>query len=533
MNPEDYLTPGVSPDIINTANASSGDPAQQAFTAEYNAFGVKVDTAPTLSITAPANNVGVVNPVGTTAPQSTAGAVQDASTIRNSPSVSYDNGIGYWIGIDSDGNPKVFFGNSAGIRFLFDGTTIDFNAPANVSSINIPDTTTANSFHVDSSGNSWWGANVGTGYTGANAYILSNGFASFKNVTIGGTTVQYTITNSGIFSYGDGSDGTATCDGSTSVAGMSLAGSTYTMTRDVYFTNLTVNSGITVNCAGYRIFVTQSFVINGHVHRDGNAGSVGGNGDTDGGGGPGAGGNGGSALSDGYLKGSIAGATGGNGGTSSGGPSHNGSNGNAVTNSLGFNGTNGGSGGSSAAGNNGSGGTGATATASNVKLTVGVQLAQLLDVSSSGSTVKYTSSASGGAGGGGAGGGGGASGGGGGGSGSGGGVLAIYAKSITIGASGSITSNGGNGGAGGTGHAGVGGGTQGAGGGGGGAGGNGGVIVLTYNTFTNNGSITVSGGTKGTGGSGGAGGSGGSAGGNGANGADGSAGTVYQFQLSL
>lgn len=401
-------------------------------------------------------------------------------------------------------------------------TGAQFNVGVTVKEIDIPDTTTASSFHVDDSGNAWWGANLATGYTGANAYILANGGAVFKNVQIGGTTIQYVITNSGIFSYGDGSDGVGTADGSTSVAGMSLSGGTYTMTRDVYFTTLTLSGTATVIPAGYRIFCSTALILTGtsKIALNGNNGSNGGNGSP---GAQGAGGAGGAALADGYLKGSVAGATGGTGGNSAA----NGGSGAATSNSLGSNGVSGGGGGN---GDKpaGSGGSAGTATASNVRLTVGVQLAYLLDVSSSGSTVKYNNSA--GAGGGG-GGGGQASGddnfgGGGGGGASSGGIIAIYARSITIGAGCSITANGGTGGNGGNGGN-VGPGSGGAGGGGGGGGGNGGIIILTYNTLVNNGSLVVSGGAGGTGGTGNLGGA------NGSSGSTGSAGTVFEFQLSL
>ena len=50
--------------------------------------------------------------------------------------------------------------------------------------LDIPDTTTANSFHVDSNGNTWWGANIATGYSGANAYVLNTGVALFKSITL-------------------------------------------------------------------------------------------------------------------------------------------------------------------------------------------------------------------------------------------------------------------------------------------------------------------------------------------------------------
>lgn len=67
--------------------------------------------------------------------------------------------------------------------------------------------------------------------------------------------------------YGDGSDGTATCDGSTAVAGMTLSGGNYTLNRDVYFTSLTVNSGVSVNANSFKVFAL-TLNNNGHVHAD-------------------------------------------------------------------------------------------------------------------------------------------------------------------------------------------------------------------------------------------------------------------------
>lgn len=432
------------------------------------------------------------------------------------------------------------------------GSSAEFNVGVSVQSINIPDTTTASSFHVDVNGNSWWGSNVASGYTLANAYILATGAAVFKNVQIGGTTIQYVVTNSGIFSYGDANDGNATCDGSATVAGMSRSGSTYTITRDVYFNNLTINSGIIVLENGYRIFVKDTLTNAGSITRNGNDGGVGAVGGTGiatnlGG----VGGSPGSALSDGYLKGSNVGITGGTGGQghlfgSGDGGATAGLNGNfsaSVTNSLGTDSVAGGNGGATENAG-GTGGVSSTATPSNVRLTVGVQLAWLLDVSSSGSTVKYTSSPAGGSGAGGGGGGtglngfanaAGGAGGGGGGSASAGGVLAIYARSIIN--SGTISTNGGTGGAGGAGGNGTIGASgtiaNGGAGGGGGAGGNGGVLILTYNILTNTGSITATHGNGGAGGNKGLKAGTGNDGNNGLTGNNGSDGTVYLFQLSL
>jgi hypothetical protein len=92
-----------------------------------------------------------------------------------------------------------------------------------------------------------------------------------------GSTLTIAATSSGAGTgwYGDGSDGTATCDGSTAVAGMTLTGSTYVQTRDVYFSNLTINSGVTVLPSGYRSFVQNTLTCNGHYNVDGFAASGG------------------------------------------------------------------------------------------------------------------------------------------------------------------------------------------------------------------------------------------------------------------
>lgn len=55
-------------------------------------------------------------------------------------------------------------------------------------SIDIPDQTSASSFHVDSQGNAWWGTSFATGYATAPAYILNDGSAKFSNVTVTGTS---------------------------------------------------------------------------------------------------------------------------------------------------------------------------------------------------------------------------------------------------------------------------------------------------------------------------------------------------------
>lgn len=471
-------------------------------------------------------------------PSSTIGS--GPSTTANTSSGSMQSGkqsfedttAGYFIGIDSsDGIAKWNFGN--GTSFItWNGTNLVVTGSISVSSLNIPDTVTTASFHVDTSGNTWWGANVVSGLAAAPAYVTAAGAALFQNVVVGGNAVTYQITNSGMFSYGDGSDGAAVCDGATSVAGMSGTGP-YTMTRDVYFTTLTVNSGVTVKTNGYRIFCSISLSMSGTLDNsggNGTAGQIGQASSTA----KAAGGSGGSGAPSGYL---IGGTTGGNGGNGSQGNTNNpvaGGAGTVVSNCIGSGGVLGGAGGNGVNGGNtgGAAGTAGTATASNVKLIANWHLATLLDIGATGATVKFTPC------GGGGGGGGGASanafnttsgGGGGGGAGGSGGIIAVYARVITIGSSGVMMCMGGNGAIGGAGIS-----TDtanGSGGGGGGAGGNGGIVVLVYNSLSNTGSITCAAGTGSVGGTGGVGSvRNGVTGGTGANG---SAGSIYQFMLSL
>jgi len=72
--------------------------------------------------------------------------------------------------------------------------------------IHIPDkNTTANSFHTDSTGNSWWGCtddDFTSDNDNANAYILNTGVAKFQSITINGGVIDGTSTIGGR----DGSD---------------------------------------------------------------------------------------------------------------------------------------------------------------------------------------------------------------------------------------------------------------------------------------------------------------------------------------
>jgi len=296
------------------------------------------------------------------------------------------------------------------------------------------------------------------------------------------TTTPKTI--SGAWTFTGGVSGVANTGGDGSDGSVTITTGT-TLTRDMYYQNLTINTGITLNPAGYRIYATGTVDISGTIARNGNAGGVGGSASP-----CATPGTGGAELASGYLFGSFAGSAGGIYNTD-------GTNGTSTV-GLGSNGANGGRG--QGNGSYGASGTGGT-TASSTKLTVGWRVEQMLNTiftttASSTTFEKYGNCGSA------AGGGGGESVSGntgcGGGGGSAGGIIVIYAKTILLNASSSIEVKGGTGGNGGNGA-----GTSGAGGGGGG--GNGGQIILVYQSLTNNGSILVTGGTGGAVGTGGAG----------------------------
>jgi len=272
--------------------------------------------------------------------------------------------------------------------------------------------------------------------------------------------------------YGDGSDGDVTISADTSLS------------RDMFYRNLTINSGVRLDPNGYIIFVKEKLVNNGTISRAGNDGTDGSPGS---GGTGGSGGSEGTGLPQGSLGSSASGGIGG-AGANVGGTAVAGSVGIGASPSLGGNGGAGGSGGNAGA----SGGAGGVATepAASVGGFRALPLALLhKDVLND---VRLL----GGAGGGGGGGGeddGTYAGGGGGGGGSGGGPLVIAAKVLEN--NGTITAKGGNGGAGGAAE----GGTAGAGGQGGGGGG--GDILLVYHEKKGSGTVTADGGTGATAGS--------------------------------
>ncbi len=336
--------------------------------------------------------------------------------------------------------------------------------------------------------------------------------------------------------FGDGSDGDVTI--STSV----------TMTRDMYYNNLTVNNSGTLDTGGFKIYAkgTLDVTPTGVIRRNGISGSIGANASSTN---LGAGGGGGSVLSGGTLYGALGGTSGGsgsNGGVNAGGSGNQGAVATDVNPSIGVSGVSM----TGKHGGNGGAGTGSGGTAQ-VGLVGGVATPALnLPDTIWGATINAdlvatynqhvgggnSGSASGGGSGGGDGGNAGGGSGGAGGAGGNAGIIGIYAKNIILEGASNIQVVGGVGGNGGNGGTPPGGSNRGSGGGGcGGAGGTGGTIIVVYKSITEafggNACFSMAGGAGGTGGTGAASNGIGGAGSNGNDGNGGATGALYKLAV--
>ncbi len=300
---------------------------------------------------------------------------------------------------------------------------------------------------------------------------------------------------------GNGGNGSLTFDGAATILGMVPAGNLYTMTRPIFASSITVNAGVTVRTAGYRIFCTGTVTVasTGVIHNNGINGNAGS--------GASAGGvvSGQTNVEYGDVPNSLAGTNGTTGASTTGGTT-------TGPTSMGGGGGGGGGGGDS------SGGGTAAAGSSGARVLAAIEfLYELLRGFRLQTSVTTFVGAAGGRAGRGAGDGSNSGGGGAGGP-TAGGTVVIAASAIAN--SGTISANGGNGATGGVPPAGN------CGGGGGSGGGGGGVIVLAYKTLTNSGTISANGGTLGNGGAGVG------TGTTGLNGINGEAGTVLKFNLT-
>jgi len=153
--------------------------------------------------------------------------------------------------------------------------------------------------------------------------------------------------------FGDGSDGDVTISVNT------------TLTRDMFYGDLTVNTGVTLTTAGFRVFVKGTLTKTGTIANNGGNGGNGGNGSgVDGG----AAGSAGAVAAGGSLPAGEDGKAGGVGGTGNGGGQNGtaGTAGDSAAKSIGSAGVAGGAGGNGGS-NLGAAGTGAAGGAAGSK----------------------------------------------------------------------------------------------------------------------------------------------------------------------
>lgn len=317
---------------------------------------------------------------------------------------------------------------------------------------------------------------------------LQNQISSLNPRNMGGVRTKDLRQATRINFFGDGSDGNVILTSNT------------TLTRDMFYKSLTINKGVILKSANYRIFTTGDLINNGTIQCNGSDGA-----------------NTRTAVPSGSLP---AGANGGAGASAVVSGSNIGSAGSAgasVAKSLGAAGVGGGGGGSAFGNAGGSGGNGGSLTGTVFNVPRSPQSAyMLLDTYPSVTVLGGSAGAGGGGSGGavnsgtsGAGGDGGAA----------GGTVEIFSyRIINNGIIQAKGNNGGNGGNAGTA-------TGSGGGGGGGGGGAGGVIILVYGEKTGTGTTSVAGGTGGTGGTGF------NSGANGSAGTNGNSGTVIEIAL--
>lgn len=86
-------------------------------------------------------------------------------------------------------------------------------------------------------------------------------------------TISSTVSSLSTAAYGDGSDGTQIFDGTTTILGLAPSGNTYTLTRDIFLSSSTINSGVSIITNGCRMFCSGTITNNGTIKWNGNPGT--------------------------------------------------------------------------------------------------------------------------------------------------------------------------------------------------------------------------------------------------------------------
>jgi hypothetical protein len=128
------------------------------------------------SVTVAADSVASGTTTSSTNQASGAASMQGKSTFDNSVE-------GYILGTDpATGNAKFYIGDTTSyLNWNGDTGVLTVKGSISASSIDIPNTSTASSMHVDSSGNTWWGS---TTFAGSTASVTSAGLATFAGLAV-------------------------------------------------------------------------------------------------------------------------------------------------------------------------------------------------------------------------------------------------------------------------------------------------------------------------------------------------------------
>lgn len=108
--------------------------------------------------------------------------------------------IGKYLQMDANGD--ITFGNyagGAGVQWNQSAGTFTIKGALSAGSLDIPDTITANSFHANTDGDTWWGA---TAIGSAVAKVLNTGVATFADITITGGSILTSVL-SGLIAQGN------------------------------------------------------------------------------------------------------------------------------------------------------------------------------------------------------------------------------------------------------------------------------------------------------------------------------------------
>ena len=117
------------------------------------------------------------------------GALSGTVFINHGKTAFNNTQTGFILGVEN-ATAKFYIGNST--QYLnWTGSALNIAGSLTASEIHIPNEITANSFHVDADGNSWWGAAT---LASSAAKVLNTGAGTFSSLTITGGTVGTNVT---------------------------------------------------------------------------------------------------------------------------------------------------------------------------------------------------------------------------------------------------------------------------------------------------------------------------------------------------